>query len=183
MKYCYKCGAKLREDEICPQCGAEYKKKLDDAESRGLVQRLHKKSNSYRNYRDSGLSCIVIGSMLLIIGLLFYFLALKNTTDPANPNQKILYVDQSCSEFWTFVFGASIGGTVLLIGLVLAFTFAFLRRQVRHDVEEIRSNDSALTSPTPVIFVLWGKAIQHFFKEMAWRHKRNRLKKKENGAN
>lgn len=183
MMYCYKCGHKLRSEDICPECETERKEKLSEPEARGLVQALHKKSNRYRNWMDNGLSCIVIGGMLLVIGILFYFLALKNMTDPQNPNAKIIYVDQSCSEFWVFVFGVGFGGSILLIGLVLAFYFAFLRRQVRHDVEEIRANGSAKTSPTPIIFVIWAHAIHKYFKELVWRYKRDHLKKKENGFN
>lgn len=179
MIYCQNCGRKLREGtSLCPECGATIKTELNEDETRYLVQRLHKKSNSFRSRIDTGLSFIVIGIALLVTGWLFYFLAMKSQTDPNDSNNKILVVDQSCSEYWVALVGLIGGGILLVLGLFLALFFAYRRRQIRYNVESIRSSHTSNVGRVPSIFVVSAHAIAHFFKELVWRFKRDVLSHK-----
>jgi hypothetical protein len=177
MIYCHQCAKKVKDDvTVCPDCGEPISPALKEGEVRPLVQALHKRTNYYRNLIDRGMSFIVIGSTLLIIGLIFYFLSFKTITDTATGTSHDVLNPQS-SNFYVFLVGVGAGGILLLIGLSLAITFALLRRHVRYDVESIRANKSAQVGPIPSIFVVMGKAIAKFFKELVWKIHRHFAKK------
>jgi predicted nucleic acid-binding Zn ribbon protein len=175
MIYCKKCAKKfssikdVSEDGTftCHSCGATVNETLQDDEVRPLVQKLHKNSNFYRNRIDTGLSFIVIGLMLAIIGLIFYYLAFKLAAlDPNDPTKKEFVLNTTSSEFWVFVVGVSVGGTMFIAGLCLALVYAYKRRTVRYSVEYIREHKTTLVPPVQSIFVEWWNKISHFFKEL-----------------
>lgn len=145
MIYCHKCAKKVKDDvSVCPNCGETIAPPLKDEEVRPLVQTLHKRSNYYRNWVDRGLSFIVIGSTLLIIGVIFYFLSFQSIS---NDQGKTTVLNKGSSEFWVFMIGAIGGGTLLLIGCCFAIGFGLARRIIRRDVELIRANKSSQVPP------------------------------------
>ncbi len=181
MVYCHQCASKLKDGTTtCPECGAEVTSTLKAEEVRPLVQKIHKKSNFFRGKIDSGLSGIVLGTTILIIGLLFYYLSLSEITDPNDANAKIEVANHAAPEFWVFVVGVSVGGTLLVVGLALAISFAYLRRSALYDIEAIRSSGSAEVKRAPSIFAIWSKKIAKGLKELRYRiHRRNHPSHKE----
>ncbi|OPZ35763.1 MAG: hypothetical protein BWY98_00631 [Tenericutes bacterium ADurb.BinA155] len=147
MIYCHKCAKKVKDDvSVCPNCGETIVSPLKDEEVRPLVQTLHKRSNYYRNWVDRGLSYIVIGSTLLIIGVIFYFLSFQ-TVSSAEGQGQVLVLNKSTSEFWVFLVGVISGGTLLIVGSAFAIGFGLARRIIRRDVELIRANKSSQVPP------------------------------------
>jgi len=180
MIFCKHCAKKISSKKAleagqtlrCPDCGNEVTAKLEDDEIRPLVQKLHKNNNYYRNKIDTGLSFIVIGMTLAIIGLIFYYLAFKlAAADPNDPSTKTFILNRDSSEYWVFVVGVGVGGVLLLSGLALSLTFAFKRRAVRLSVEYIRAHKTAEIAPIESIFVEWGRKIKHYFVELKFRLK------------
>lgn len=185
MIYCKHCGKKLSDKGLgensqsftCKGCGAEVTPELADEEVRPLVQKLHKKSNFYRTKIDSGLSMIVIGGILLVIGLIFYYLAWK--LDQSIKTERIYILNKSSSEYWVFVLGVGIGGLLVVAGLILAIVYAYLRREIVYDVEAIRTGKTAVCPPVPSIFAIWGRNISHYFKELSFQRQNRAAAKKE----
>lgn len=174
MIYCHNCASKLKEGTtVCPECGAEVTSTLKEDEIRPLVQKIHKKSNFFRGKIDNGLSFIVLGLTILVIGFMFYYLSLTEVTDPNNPNLKYEVVSKSAPEFWVFIVGVSVGGILFLAGLALALSFSNLRRNALSDIESIRTSGSAVVKPAPLLAVIWARAIKKGFKELRYRiHRR-----------
>lgn len=174
MIYCHNCASKLKEGTtVCPECGAEVTASLKDEEIRPLVQKIHKKSNFFRGKIDNGLSFIVLGATILIIGLLFYYLSLTEVTDANDPNLKYEVANHGAPEFWVFVVGVSVGGVLLLAGLSLVSVFGNFRRNALSDIESIRSSGSAVVKPAPLLFKIWGRKIAKGWKELCYRlHRR-----------
>jgi|GEM_PF-1160782 hypothetical protein len=178
MIYCHKCAKKVKDGvSVCPICAETIVPELRDDEVRPLVQTLHKRSNYYRNWIDRGLSYIVIGSTLLIIGVIFYFLSFQSINTEEG---QTLVLNKGTSEFWVFMVGVISGGTLLVVGSFLAIFFALKRRIIRYDVEAIRAHKSSHVDKAPSLFVVWGKAIHKFFKELVWKIKRRSHKAKDN---
>jgi hypothetical protein len=174
MIYCHNCASKLKEGTIvCPECGAEVTTTLKPEEVRPLVQKIHKKSNFFRGKIDNGLSFIVLGLTILIIGLLFYYLSLTEVTDATDPNLKYEVANHGAPEFWVFVVGVSVGGVLFLAGLALALSFNFLRRNALSDIESIRTSGSPVVKGAPLLVVIWARAIRKTWKELRYRlHRR-----------
>lgn len=93
--------------ELFVQAGAE------NEETRAYAQSLHNRFNHSREQVDNSLVHIVLGITLLIVGFLFLFLS--NKMDQATFEKHITY---KCFEFWVSMAGLSVGGVLLVAGLV-----------------------------------------------------------------
>jgi uncharacterized membrane protein len=169
MIYCKHCAKKYAGEGldkngqplVCSECGEVVTPTLNDEEVRPLVQKLHKKSNTYRNRIDTGLSMIVIGAILLVIGLIFYYLSFK--LDQTNKTERVFIINRDSSEYWVFILGVVIGGTLLVAGLALAITFALLRREIVYHVDEVREKKTAVVEKAPsylaTTFAFWKRHL------------------------
>ena len=159
--YCFDC-LKKRKDPLgpCPSCNTQGPdKKLDEPQIRNVVQRLHKKANVARERISAGLSSLVIGVTLVIIGLIFFRLASK--LDQSNTEEIVFVLVPTSAEF-----------IVSMFGLVWSIYWNYYRRGIYHDVAEIRETATLTVSRTPTSFeILWRK-ISYFFRQTAYRIRR-----------
>lgn len=116
MIYCTHCGKQVKDDNVqaCPFCGKDLvKRELDHDELRELNRALHTRHNQSRERVDNALVFIVLGTTLLIIGALFFFLSFK--MDQETFTKKLTF---TTPEFWVSMTGLSVGGFMLVWGLV-----------------------------------------------------------------
>ena len=174
--YCKECLLKTAAtSHTCPDCGAELKPELQEEEIRPIVQSLHKRTNLYRERISTGLSLFIIGLTFVIIGLIFYRLSFK--LDQSNVEEIVYNLAYASAEFVVSMFGLIAGGISTVFGAVWAIIWAYNKRAIVHDVEEIRQNKSLTVSRTPTIFEIWGARISYFFRQTAWKIKRNKAAK------
>ncbi len=141
MIYCQKCGTKnSKENEVCKKCGAPLEETLTDGNERPLVQKLHQMENVYREKKDSAMSFVVIGSILLILGVIFFVLSFKLPS--ATAANKVLI--PTCFEFWVSMVGLIGGGACFVYGLVLLFFCLNKLKVLREDIVTIRTTKSPL---------------------------------------
>lgn len=77
---CIHCGKTFEENEstICPICSKENNTaSMSDSEIHVLHQECHSQINKNRDIKNSALTFIVTGSILLIVGLIFLFLSFR----------------------------------------------------------------------------------------------------------
>lgn len=148
---------------------------LEEEEVRPFVQRLHKRSNVYRERISTGLSFLIVGLTLLIIGVIFYYLSFK--IDRENEDEVVFILTTTCAEFWVAMIGMVGGSISALFGFSCAALFSYKRRAVYHDMDEIRSTHSLSVSPTPLIFAVWWKKISYFVRQSLFRLKRRKAMK------
>ena len=175
--YCFDC-LKKRKDPLgpCPSCSTQgTDKKLDEPQIRNVVQRLHKKANVARERISTGLSSLVIGVTLVIIGLIFFRLASK--LDQSNTEEIVFVLVPTSAEFIVSMFGLIVGGISTVFGLVWSIYWNYYRRGIYHDVAEIRETATLTVSRTPTSFeILWRK-ISYFFRQTAYRIRRAQKEK------
>ena len=115
MIYCTHCG-KLVDEKLdsCPHCGQPLiKRELEHEEIRELNRALHTRENQSREKVDNQLVYIVLGTTLLIIGALFFFLSFK--MDQETFTKQLSY---KTPEFYVSIVGLGVGGFLLIWGLV-----------------------------------------------------------------
>lgn len=115
MIYCTHCGKLVDENnDTCPKCGGELiKRELDHDELRELNRALHTRENKSREVVDNQLVFIVLGTTLLIIGALFFFLSFKMDQDTFT--KKLTF---TTPEFYVSMVGLGVGGFLLIWGLI-----------------------------------------------------------------
>lgn len=174
--YCRQCLRKTNgTSHVCPNCGADVVAELQDEEVRPIVQALHKRTNLYRERISTGLSFFIIGLTFVIIGLIFYRLSFK--LDQSNVDEIVYNLAYASAEFVVSMIGLIGGGIATVFGAVWAIVWAFNKRSIVHDVEEIRQNKSLTVSRTPLIFEIWWKHISYFFRQSIWKMKRKKAAK------
>lgn len=173
--YCRECLKKNPEHrDVCRACKEPISDQLKEEEVRPIVQQLHKKGNLYRERVSSGMSFVVIGLTLLIIGIIFYYLSFK--LDQDNTEEAVFILTTSCAEFYVFVIGVGVGGILFLFGAVWAILWSYRRREIYHDVDEIRKNLSLTVSSTPLIFVVWWRKLSQFIFRATYRRSRKKAR-------
>ncbi len=174
--YCRECLKKNKEGvPSCSSCHSEIDAQLKEEEVRPFVQRLHKRSNVYRERISMGLSFLIVGLTLLIIGVIFYYLSFK--IDRENEDEVIFVLTTTCAEFWVAMIGMIGGSLSAAFGFVCATLFGYKRRSIYHDMDEIRSTHSLSVSPTPLIFAVWWKKLSYFVRQSFFRLKRKKALK------
>lgn len=115
MIYCTHCGKLVDENlDECPNCHEPLiKRELEEEEVKELNRALHTRENKSREKVDNSLVHIVLGSTLLIIGALFFFLSFK--MDQETFTKKLSF---TTPEFYVSLAGLSVGGFLLIWGLV-----------------------------------------------------------------
>lgn len=110
--------------------------KLDTNEGvREYSQALHNRFNHSREQIDDSLVHIVLGSTILIVGLLFFFLSFKVDQETF---MKVLKI--TCTEFWVSMVGIVVGGGLLIAGLIRFFFQKFgVQRPVLRSIRSIQN--------------------------------------------
>lgn len=143
MIYCQACGYKNDESvATCSKCGAALSAALIDDNERPLVQKLHQAENVARERKDGAMSFIVIGSILLILGIIFFVLSFKLPN--ATAISKVLIT--TCFEFWVSMFGLVVGGASLAFGVALLVLCLMKLKTLKEDIESIRSSKSPVVA-------------------------------------
>ena len=174
--YCRECLKKNKEGaSSCSSCHSPMNAHLEEEEVRPFVQILHKRSNVYRERISMGLSFLIVGLTLLIIGVIFYYLSFK--IDRSNEDEVVFILTTTCAEFWVAMIGMIGGSLSAAFGFVCATLFAYKRRSIYHDMDEIRCTRSLSVSPTPLIFAVWWKKISYFCRQTVFRLKRKKAMK------
>ena len=128
--YCTHCAKRIDEDRLeakcpslpsgaeipadakvvyeCPRCGHLIHAGLNEDEVKSLARASHAQIQRARNSLSTGLGSAAVGAILLIIGILFYFLACK----PSNQYQLVT----TCAEFYVSVALISISVILLAFG-------------------------------------------------------------------
>ncbi len=103
---------------VCPRCGHLIHEDLDESEVKSLSQAAHAQIQRARNYFASGMGSLSIGTIALILSILFLFLAKK----PSNQYQLVT----SCAEFYVFVV-LLILSVILLVGGSILLALGIIR--------------------------------------------------------
>ena len=111
-------------------------------ETRAFAQSLHNRYNHSREQVDNAMVHIVLGTTLLIVGLLFLFLSNKMDAETFEKHITI-----KCAEFWVSMVGLSVGGGLLIAGIVrLIFQKIAVQIHVMRGIKGIQ-NDTYDTLP------------------------------------
>lgn len=141
--YCIHCGKetsrKTENDVICKHCGKELiERELTHDETRTFNQSLHTRLTKTRDNFNAGMVGIVLGSTLLIIGLIFFVLSFKTPDDPDTLG-KVLKA--TCFEFWVSLAGLVSGGILFVIGAIRVVLNKFIReKKILRVLEEVQDN-------------------------------------------
>ena len=148
--YCYHCAKRINEDKIeakqssfalpdgsmpisedatvsyvCPRCGHLIHYGASEEEVKSLARAAHAQIQRARNFLSSGLGLAAVGVIILIIAVLFYFLACK----PTNQYQLVV----TCAEFYVSVILGTISVILLTLGTV-NIVRGILRRKANKDL-------------------------------------------------
>lgn len=108
----------------------------NEADTRAFAQSLHNRYNHSREQVDNAMVHIVLGTTLLIVGLLFLFLS--NKMDPETFSKHITI---KCAEFWVSMVGLAVGGGLLIAGIVrLMFQKISVQIPVMRGIKGIQNN-------------------------------------------
>lgn len=107
----------------------------DSAASHAFVQYIHKRDDRVYNRREQGLCFLIVGLILLIVGVIFFYLSYKVSTDPGI-NEKIIRFDSF--EFWVCVSGLSLGSLFFGYGLAMTAMSIFKHRHFQNAITHFR---------------------------------------------
>ena len=144
MIYCIHCGHQVDENlDTCPVCGQPLvKRELEYEEIRELNRALHNREQKSREKVDNELVYIVLGTTLLIIGALFFFLSFKVNQDTFEKELTF-----TTPEFWVSMTGLSVGGFMLIWGLVnLTIQKVKVQREINRTLK-LTQNESYVHLP------------------------------------
>lgn len=138
MIYCTKCGQLVDENlDTCPHCGEPLiKRELEYEELRSLNRALHTRENQSREKVDNQLVYIVLGTTLLIIGALFFFLSFKMNQETFNKELSF-----KTPEFYVSMTGLGVGGFLFVWGLVnLLIQKLKVQKEINHTLKLTQNN-------------------------------------------
>lgn len=127
--YCSNCGYKLTQRKIekilkktegrtidsnvvyvCPRCGKIIKNSLSNDDVKALARASHSEIHKSRNIINSGMCFLVIATILVVIGYIFYLMSYK-----ANAGGMLV---TNCTEYYVFI--------VLLVLGCIAYLYSFI---------------------------------------------------------
>ena len=116
---------------VCPQCGHLITSDASEEDVKSLSRAAHAQMQRSRNLVASGMGNLSIGGILLVIAIMFFFLAKK----PAEGHRLIT----TCPEFFVSMtlFGITavllaVGGVLLFRGLKKRFVYARLLTDINN---------------------------------------------------
>lgn len=95
---------------VCPRCGKLVRINLDEYDIKSLARASHSEIHRGRNNISSGMSGLMIGIILAVIGLMFFLLSFKAT------NGGVL--DTTCVEFYVFIVLLVLGIGLIIYALI-----------------------------------------------------------------
>lgn len=105
-------------------------------EERAFAQSLHNRYNHSREQVDNAMVHIVLGTTLLIVGLLFLFLSNKMDAETFEKHITI-----KCAEFWVSMAGLSVGGGLLIAGIArLLFQKISVQIPIMRGIKGVQNN-------------------------------------------
>jgi hypothetical protein len=135
MFYCIKCGHEEKNKfAVCKKCGQPFVEALDHDTARTLVQRLHTNENVSHERVDSAMVFIVLGSIFLIIGALFFSLSYKLPDSQAI--DKVLTF--TCFEFYVSMAGIGAGGFMLIFGAIKLIINEIKLNRLKEKIYDLR---------------------------------------------
>ena len=138
MIYCTHCGHEVDDNlDSCPHCNQPLiKRELEHEELRELNRALHTRENQSREKVDNQLVFIVLGTTLLIIGALFFFLSFKMDQDTFTKKLTL-----TTPEFWVSIVGLGVGGFMLIWGLIhLIIEKAVVQKEIARTLKLTQNN-------------------------------------------
>ena len=111
-------------------------KERTNEETRAFAQSLHNRYNHSREQVDNAMVHIVLGTTLLIVGFLFLFLSNKMDAETFEKHITI-----KCAEFWVSMAGLSVGGGLLIAGVVrLLFQKIAVQIHVMRGIKSVQND-------------------------------------------
>ena len=101
-------------------------------EQRKESQRLHQESQHQYDNQQNALCFVVIGSILVVIGVIFIFLANKRE------NNVMIGIQTNTMAFYVMVIGRGLGGILLLFGLMKFIVSSVKRKKIIHAINELK---------------------------------------------
>ena len=99
-------------------------------EQRKESQRLHQESQHQYDNQQNALCFVVIGSILVVIGVIFIFLANKRE------NNVMIGIQTNTMAFYVMAIG--LGGILLLFGLMKFIVSSVKRKKIIHAINELK---------------------------------------------
>lgn len=101
-------------------------------ERRSRSQLLHKQSQEEYDKTQNALCFVVIGGMLTVIGILFYFLANRREMN------QLVGLDVHSVAFYIFVISLGVGVVLLTYGLIRFFMAQSKRKKIIKDINSLK---------------------------------------------
>ena len=114
MKRCIYCGKKINNDEpICPHCGKNMNSNsLNNEEIHNIIRNSYKEITKNQEKRDSSLSFLVIGGILLVVFSIFLVLSFRYNT------AKIKVFNPTSIEFVVSMICGSLSLILISVGTI-----------------------------------------------------------------
>lgn len=100
--------------------------------SREESKRLHQESQVQYDKQQNALCFVVIGGILLIIGIIFIFLANKRE------NNQFVGIDTGSLAFYVMVIGISLGGLGVIYGIIKYLVASKKRRKIVKQINSLK---------------------------------------------
>lgn len=104
---------------------------MEDNERRKLSQQLHKESQVQYDRQQNALCFVVIGSILVCIGIVFIFLAMKRE------NNVMVGIDYTSLAFYIMAFSLAVGVILLGYGIIKFLISSKKRRAVLKKINSL----------------------------------------------
>lgn len=104
---------------------------MEDNERRKLSQQLHKESQVQYDRQQNALCFVVIGSILVCIGIVFIFLAMKRE------NNVMVGIDYTSLAFYIMAFSLAVGVILLSYGIIKFLISSKKRRAVLKKINSL----------------------------------------------
>jgi len=97
--------------------------------------RLHQESDRLARKKDDALALLVLGAILIVIGLLFIFLANKRE------NNVMVGINVYSLAFYLMILSLTAGGTLFVLGLVRSVRSSKKRKEVLKQIQQGKGRD------------------------------------------
>ncbi|MFA6829207.1 MAG: hypothetical protein WCR67_00645 [Bacilli bacterium] len=105
---------------------------MENEEKREMSQKLHKQSQEQYDIQQNALCYVVIGGILMVIGVLFIFMAMKRE------NNILVGIDVTSIAFYIMVIALAGGVASMAYGLVRFFRARIARKAVLRQISSLK---------------------------------------------
>ncbi len=117
---------------VCPRCGHLIHHDVTKQEIKTLAAASHAEIQKGRNAFSNGMSLNCVGVIILILAIIFFQLSKK-------PAQNFALVT-TCPEFMVSMFAFTVGGVLLILGLVFTFIGVINKHKYQKLLEDIQDD-------------------------------------------